>query len=205
MGDQDLSPFEIDLLKRLETYLLTDQYTSPGIVITKELLSRLEKEVVAKLKLEREVLNKLWDNYTNFRNVQTPVPEGDKGQLPIVPADCIQRPDLKGDLTSCVTTVWMPALVEESHCLFLDLCIWDPFRMDSPDNWALVNPGPYEKAQDPERARRNYEETREALSVYMEILGGEKVVAIDRRTGMQEILDPRSLGHDYVVADENGK
>lgn len=153
---------------------------------------------------ERDILTKLLESYKYFRRIPIPTPE-DKAQLPIIPTVCIQDSELKDYLTKFLNFVWMPALGNESHCLFLDLCIWDPFRNDSPDNWAMVSPGPYQKAQDKEKAQKNYEDMQEALSTYLQILNGEKVVAIDKRTGMQEILNAKSLGQDYVVADDNGK
>lgn len=169
---------------------------------------------------ERDILSKLWKHYKNFRSTTIPPPE-DKAQLPIIPTECIQDTQLKTYLTNFLKFVWMPALGDTSHCVFLDLCIWDPFRNESPRNWALVNPEPdedYDTSEtraerekfkaEREEVKAEREKMLRALKTYFEVLEGKQFVAYDVRTsGLQEVFDAETLKKDgaVVVLDKNGK
>jgi hypothetical protein len=96
-------------------------------------------------KLERPLLDKLWENFREFRNTALPVPEV-KGRLPIdVNVKTVIGPILKDYLTRQLNQVWIDAFKKtpgwETACLYLDICLWDPFRNVSKDNWAKTGKG----------------------------------------------------------------
>lgn len=90
--------------------------------------------------IEEKSLNTIWDAFSKFREVAIPATQG-RGPLPITPTQAIYEEQLKGFMRNFLEYVWKEALGDSSHCLFLDLCIWDPFRIYSKDNWALTNSG----------------------------------------------------------------
>lgn len=108
-------------------------------------------------KLERPLLDRLWENFSRFRRVSLPEPEV-KGQLPIdIKSKCVNGKTLDEYLTNFLEQVWINAFKEtpgwETACVYLDICLWDPFRNDSRDNWAKTGKG----IQDDARKFTNFE------------------------------------------------
>jgi hypothetical protein len=92
---------------------------------------------------ERDILNKLWERFIKFRKdneYRFPIPESNSG-LPIIPRVRIVGERLKNYLNDFFETVLKPALGEGIECQFLSLLLWDPFRPDSVDNWAMIDNG----------------------------------------------------------------
>lgn len=117
---------------------------------------------------ERPLLDKLWENFGKFRRVTLPEPEV-RGRLPIdVNVKSVSGPILDGYLNKLLQQVWVEAFEKtpgwESSCLYLDICLWDPFRNDARDNWAKTGKG----IQDETAQFRNFEqEAREnGVDVY---------------------------------------
>lgn len=108
-------------------------------------------------RLERPLLDKLWENFSVFRRVSLPEPEV-RGQLPIdVNVKCVNGRILDEYLTNFLERVWINAFKDtpgwETACVYLDICLWDPFRNDSRDNWAKTGKG----IQDDTRKFTNFE------------------------------------------------
>lgn len=96
-------------------------------------------------RFERPLLDNLWQNFREFRRVTLPQPEV-KGRLPIdVTVKSVSGPILNGYLTSLLEHVWIKAFEKttgwEHSCLYLDICLWDPFRNDARENWAKTGKG----------------------------------------------------------------
>jgi hypothetical protein len=88
---------------------------------------------------EYRVSASIWDRYSAFSNAESiPQPER-KGELPIELEGEISGPELRSYLSSFLEQVLVPVLGD--YCPFLEICIWDPFRTDSPENWALSGSG----------------------------------------------------------------
>jgi methyltransferase family protein len=79
----------------------------------------------------------LWRSFDGFSRV--PVPDAEGGQLPIEPAGEVEG-NLREYLGKLLDDVLKP--VFDRRCLFLDICLWDPFRQTtSQENWALSGHG----------------------------------------------------------------
>lgn len=164
-----------------------------------------------KFDADDEILKKLWVKFTWFRTKPTPTPEA-RGQLPIIPRTDIEGQDLKDYLNQFIKRVWIPGMVSGRCCEYVDLCIWDPFRNDSPDNWALINA---DMDEEPEKEikqdkilnrayddmKKSYRELQSSLKTYMEVLEGKKFVAVDASTGLKAVFDPESLKGEKTEND----
>lgn len=154
-------------------------------------------------RLERPLLNSLWENFKEFRNVALPVPEV-KGRLPIdVNVKSVIGPVLKDYLTKLLNLIWIKAFKEtpgwESACIYLDICLWDPFRNDSKDNWAKTGRG----IQSDDRKFRKFEDEAKTygLDVYYllykvlkkEILGIVVSDADSRTISARPLTDPQTI------------
>src|SRR5438067_13748584 len=89
---------------------------------------------------ERAILDILWGNFIKFRKdneYRFPIPESSSG-LPITPKGIVVGERLSAYLGDFFEKVLKPALGENVECQFLNLLLWDPFRQESVDNWAMV-------------------------------------------------------------------
>ena len=132
---------------------------------------------------ESGVRERLWRRYLEFRRVVVPEIES-KGELPIIPTERIWGPELKAYLENFLNSVWKYALVgdgdrEQKYCLYLGLCIWDCFRNESTDNWALLDP--------------SVNEVEDQFNDYHDILIGRK--AIEEFKGKLRLRVVKHTGH----------
>lgn len=159
LGDNEKKEQAIHLaatLKELREYVKTNDIKFPRYardVLNKEtqkglwclyhvfnasLDKQLPPEIVETL--EEKSLNTVLNSFSLFRELPIPATQV-RGPLPITPTQEIYEKTLKEFMENFLEHVWKDALGDASHCLFLDLCIWDPFRLYSKDNWALTNSG----------------------------------------------------------------
>jgi hypothetical protein len=142
---------------------------------------------------EQGVVNRLWRQYSQFRNVEVPDIES-RGQLPINQRRDIWGEGLRNYLNSFVQNVWRQAFLKDREvsrqkfCQYVGLCVWDPFRNESPDNWALSDPA--------------INEIPNEFKLYKDIIDGRRTVIEEepdsktkkRRLRLSNIKDRNVLG-----------
>lgn len=125
----------------LEQYLQFLKELIGGVeALLPELRDQLKTQIPKMTAIERQWLADLLLNYQRFREAH-PFPRAEaRGELPIRPKE-IYGEKFGEFLGNFLKQVLIPALGDKSHCVYLDLCIWDPFRHGSDDNWVKTKRG----------------------------------------------------------------
>ena len=101
----------------------------------------VHKEAVDAELLERKIVLELWKNYRQISKLLSYPETEASGRLPLVPTKRIYGENFNSFLSDFLQKILVPAMGDENHCLYLNLCIWDPLRIDSSSNWAVTDCG----------------------------------------------------------------
>jgi hypothetical protein len=126
--------------ENLEAQLLEDFLRSYHNMLKHQVMLP-EEAVDAVEMLERKMVQVLWKNYRQITKLLSYPETEASGHLPLIPTQRIYGEGFNTFLSDFLQKILVPALGAESHCLYLNLCIWDPLRIDSSTNWAVTECG----------------------------------------------------------------
>ena len=124
----------------LETQLKEESLRAPSAQRKYEVVVPEEEEDALVL-FERKIMHDVWANYRQISKLLVYPKTEASGRLPLNPEQGIYGKDFNFFLTEFLQKILVPALGHESHCLYLNLCIWDPLRIESSANWAVTDCG----------------------------------------------------------------